>query len=261
MSFQFGTLNFTSRFADSYANLRVLPSFSGMEVDSLSPPGTDSRIFAGVTREATRLEYDVFLNARTQSAVEGMRDELISRLDPARGPQRMIIEESPAWCWQMVPVEVVDWQRLARTGMFLQLATSIAFESFGDASARQVTPVSQTLPSNATTALVAPVGNTRCWPTVEIQGTLTAAQSVNVEFPGFAVNVKGPLASTQVMRLDWDTMDFAVWNGSSKVRSLVPDMSHFDRPVLWPGATGNVRVWPSGGTLTRRTIFPNSRRQ
>src|SRR5699024_8638429 len=137
------------------------------------------------------------------------------------------------------------------------------FETYGDASQRRVDGDAITVSGSMPITLD---GNTRAWPTIEIESTMTADDDVTVTVnrtgrDDHVVKIQGPLASSQMMRLDYDTMEFAVWQGETKVASLVNRMDNLDRLDFRQLEATTVTVTFSGTATGTAVVYPNSRRQ
>lgn len=250
MSFTFGQFSFTDSLPTSFAIQREFPNMSGLGIESLEVPGMERRRFLQTDRPATTIVFDVILHADTAEELETRRDQLMTLLDPALGPQALVLDEHPDWYWTAAVSDEIVWEKLTWGCEYrgYRYRADIVFETYGDAASRHVgeggLPVVGEL-------VIPPQGNTRAWPTIELRGTLTAGQSVTLAIDShrdiFTVEVLGPLASGQVMRLDYDTMQFAVWQGTTKVASLVNRMSHLERPETHPTSSTTVSVGMPGG--------------
>lgn len=254
MSFQFGS--FDSDSLDLIATLNELPSLGGLQVEYLEAPGTDGVLLGGTTRTAVRFEFDVIIRGGSREDVVGKADALAAALDPMRGEQDLVIDAVPGWYWRSVASAQIDWSRLTwDPGLGYQLRAPVAFDAL-EAYGRPLVDESWQPNGNVTRGL----GNAVSYPTIEVEGQLTASQSVTLTVGAVDVTVQGPLASGQVMRLDYDRFEFARWNGAAKVASVVRGMSTLDRPELWPNQETPFAV-SSTGTITRCELFANSRRQ
>lgn len=101
-------------------------------------------------------------------------------------------------------------------------------------------------------------GHAPSYPTIEVKGTLSASQTVTVTVGAFSCKVTGPLTAAQTLRLNYDDFEFAVWNGATKVASLVPRMSNLDRLEFWPDTAYTVAV-ATTGTVSSVSVKANSR--
>lgn len=262
MSFMFGTLVFEEAFPTSCSMQRVFTTMSGLSIESLEIPGMERRRFLQTNRPRTRLEFDTILHAESVAQVEAYKQLLLTHLDPSRGPQRLTVDDEPGWFWEATVVEEQAWQKLtwkACNGGFRYQAP-LVFETFGDSAAREITQAPVAVPASTPTPLPT-LGNTRSWPRIEVRGTLSAAQSVTIQVgQGGAIHsvvVSGPLTASQVMVLDYDTMDFAIWNSAmtTKIASVVSRMSNHKRLESKPLVPATI------GSTHNLTVYPNSRRQ
>lgn len=256
MSFNYGS--FDSDSLDLIATLVTLPSLGGLQLETLEAPGTDGLVFGGVTRSSTRFVFDVILRGDSSADAIGRSDAVAAALDPAKGPQGLVVDALPGWSWSAILAEAIEWERLTwDTGTGFQLRANVTFEALEAYGRPEVDETWPGLPGGTVTRQL---GNARSYPTVEIEGALSVAQSVQVTVGAVDLTVTGPLLSGEVMRLDWDRFEFARWSGGTKVASLIRNMSTLDRPELWPGQETPFTV-SSTGTLTRADLIANSRRQ
>lgn len=263
MSFTFGQLRFTEHLPTSHAIQREFPNMSNLGVESLEVPGMERRRFLQTDRPFTGITFDVILHADTVAELEVTRDLFVTLLDPALGPQRLILDDHPDWYWTAAVSDEIVWEKLTWGCEYrgYRYRADVVFETYGDAAARRVDPLEVVL--SGTSVPLTPEGNTRAWPTFEIVGTMSAAQSVSLHLQVGDVTetliVEGPLTSSQRAVLDYDTMQFAVWQGTTKVASLVSRMSTLDRWVSHPLLPLHVRK--TGASTATVTARLNSRRQ
>src|SRR5699024_343135 len=265
VSFIFNQMDCDEMFPTSEALRFEWEHLSGLGVESLEVPGMERRRFLETDRPRTRIEYTIILHSPTEQGVEDALDQFMIHIDPSNGPQRLIDKDYPEW-YQMAAVsEEIIWERLtwdcATRGYRYQGV--VIFETYGDASQRRVDGDAITVSGNTPIDLD---GNTRAWPTIEIESSLTsrAVVTVRVRRTGrddHVVKINGPLASNQVMRLDYDTMEFAVWQGETKVASLVNRMDNLDRLDFRQLEATTVTVTFSGTATGTAVVYPNSRRQ
>lgn len=265
MSFIFNQMDFDEMFPTSEALRFEWEHLSGLGVESLEVPGMERRRFLETNRPRTKIEYTIILHSDTEQGAEDALDQFMIHIDPSNGPQRLIDKDYPEWYHMAAVSEEIVWKRLtwdcATRGYRYQGV--VIFETYGDASQRRVDGDAITV-SGATPITLD--GNTRAWPTIEIESTMTADDyaTVTVSRTGrndHVVRIQGPLESDQVMRLDYDTMEFAVWGGETKVASLVNRMSNLDRLDIRQLETTSIGVTFSGGASGNAVVYPNSRRQ
>lgn len=259
MSFTFGPFDFSSMPEGSYAIQREFPWVSGLSIESLEIPGMERRRFLETNRPATTIALDTIVRGDTEELVEEAKDTFETYLDPSLGPQQLIFDEKPEWYWEATVSGEVMWEKLywnCHSGYAYR--STVTFESYNDAAQRRVDEDVISIDGETTVELT---GNTRAWPTLELQGTLGAGDTVTIMVQRgsrdiFTVHVDGPLSSGQTMRLNYDEMQFAVWSGDTKVASLVNRMDNLDRLELRRLEANVVAV--SGATAV---IYPNSRKQ
>lgn len=246
MSFIFNQMDFDEMFPTSEALRFEWEHLSGLDVESLEVPGMERRRFLETDRPRTKIEYTVILHSDTEQGAEDALDQFMIHIDPASGPQRLIDKDYPEWYHMAAVSEEITWERLtwdcATRGY--RYRGKVVFETYGDASQRLVDEGSFEVDGEL---VIIPHGTTRSWPRWEFSERLSAGQSVKFTVspvlgaPRHEVTVAGPLDEGQTMVLDYDTMQFAVWEGTQKVASLVNRMSTLDRPELHP-ILGEVQV-------------------
>lgn len=258
MSFTFGEFDTDS--LGLIATLRELPSIDGLQLETLEAVGTDGRILGGTTRSGTRFVFDVVLEGSSPAEAIAKSDEVALALDPARGEQRLTLDALPGWQWAAILGATIRWQRVTwDAGAGYKLRADVAFDALG-AFGRPITEEAWQYLSPGNRTVKREKGNARSYPTVEIEGTLTASQKVTVTVGDVTVDVTGPLQEGEVMKLDWESFDFGRWRGPVKVASVVRAMSTLDRAELWPGEEAAFNV-STTGSVTRIALVANSRRQ
>lgn len=265
MSFAFGPFQFSSLPEGNFAIKREYPWVSGLSIESLEIPGMERRRFLETNRPATVAEFDVILRGDSEEAVETIKNNVEIYLDPSLGPQRLVLDEWDEWYWDATVSGEVVWERLfwdCHAGYAYR--ATITFESYNDAAQRRIDEDAG-IPITTGTS-VELQGNTRAWPTFEVEGSITSGGYAEITVaretqPDFTVRVDGPLTSGQVMRLNYDEMQFGVWDGETKVASLVNRMSTLERLEIRRLDLATASVGFSGSNTGTATIFPNSRRQ
>lgn len=258
MSFTFG--EFDSDSLGLIATLRELPSVDGLQIETLEAVGTDGRVLGGTTRSGASFTFDVVLSGSSPVEAAALRDAIALALDPARGEQRLTFDALPGWQFAGILAARIGWQRVtwdAQAGYKLRAdVTFDCLEAFGRPAAEEVwqylTPGTRTVKRE--------LGNARSYPTVEVEGALTAAQKMTVTVGDLVVDVSGPLQAGQVLRLDYDKFDFGRWVGPVKVASVVRGMSTLDRAEMWPDEDVTFKI-ATTGSVTRTALVANSRRQ
>ncbi|MFJ6532487.1 hypothetical protein [Microbacterium sp. NPDC091662] len=258
MSFTFG--DFDTDSLGLIATLRELPSVDGLQLETLEAVGTDGRVLGGTTRSGSSFTFDVILEGRSPEEAAAHREAIALALDPARGEQRLTFDAAPGWQWAGILSAAIRWQRVTwDAGAGYKLRADVTFDALEAFGRPVVDEVWQYL-TPGTRKVKRTKGNARSYPTVEVEGTLTAEQKVTVTVGDLVVDVSGPLQTGQVLRLDYDKFDFGRWVGPLKAASVVRGMSTLDRAEMWPGEEVTFKI-ATTGTLTRTALVANSRRQ
>ncbi|WP_197517362.1 phage tail family protein [Microbacterium karelineae] len=258
MSFTYGS--FTTDSLGLIATLTAWPSLAGLQLETLEAPGTDGLILGGATRSSTRFAFDVIVSGETPEDAATKRDSLVLALDPARGERQLQIDAMPGWQWRAIAAGGIDWERLTwDTGLGFQFRGEVAFEVLS-AYGRPTADETWSYAAPGSRQITRQEGNARSFPTVEIEGTLSSSETVTVRVGDVVTTIPGPLTSAQVLRLDYDTFDFARWNGSTKVASVVRPMTSLDRAELWPHEAATFAV-STTGTVSAVRLYANSRLQ
>lgn len=246
MSFTFGQFRFADALPTSFAIQRQFPNMSNLGVESLEVPGMERRRFLQTDRPFTGITFDVILHADSEEELETRRDQLMMLLDPALGPQSLVLDDHPDWYWTAAVSDEIVWEKLTWGCEYrgFRYQGDVTFETYGDAASRHVEAGGLEVSGELD---IPPQGTTRSWPRWEFSEPLLSDQSVHFTVspvlgaPQHEVYVEGPLNAGQTMVLDYDTMEFAVWQGTTKVASLVDRMSTLERPELHP-ILGEVQV-------------------
>lgn len=245
MSFTFGQFSFADFLPTSHAIQREFPNMSNLGVESLEVPGMERRRFLQTDRPFTGITFDVILHADSAEELETRRDQLMMLLDPALGPQTLVLDDHPDWYWTATVSDEIVWEKLTWGCEYrgYRYRADFVFETYGDAASRHAEDGEVSVSGSTQVQLE---GNTRSWPRWEFSESLGSDQSVTFTMSptldgSHTVEVQGPLSGGQTMVLDYDTMEFAVWQGTTKVASLVNRMSTLERPELHP-ILGEVQV-------------------
>lgn len=257
MSFTLGNFN-TDSMAGLTASLvswpmaPVSPSFDDL-------PAGDGALFYQSNLTKTTWTFNLQLDAASYGEVMNKADQLSAIFHPLKGLQAFSPEGATAWVWQAIASTGIQWQRdkvLWFPNGFCRLEGQVVLttpDPYGYAAQDEVF----TLASAGTLAINRQKGNIASWARLEFKGVLTASQSLNVA----QTAVSGPLGATQVMVLDYNTLDFGVWDAgmTTKLANIVQRMSSYDRIGLPVGAS-TLTASVTGGTFTQLTVRANSRR-
>lgn len=247
-----------------YAVLSAWPGMPEVQLHTVASPGRDGVFFADAALSSGEWTFDLTAVASSPEAVLAITDQVAHALNPRQGQQALRVDVAPGWTWSAVVSSLSSWSRVfwvpgseCRLSATVTLATP---DSYGYATPDEEWSWGQGASNLAGgVTLTREKGNADSFPTIEIGGVLSAAQSVTLSLDGQPVTVTGPLATGQVMRLDYADMDFGVWSAAGvKVRSLVPSMSSFTRLTLPVGES--TFAASSGGTLSSVKVQANSRR-
>lgn len=261
MSFIYGGSDSNS-LAGVTATLNEWPSLDGLSLITEETPGHDGRSFHGATREFSQFVFEVIISGATSEEVAQRRDNFIGMIDPSRGPRPLVVEFDTLWQWQDVMVsESISWERFGwQLGSGFNLRGEVTFETVGLPDAREVTP--QSVPFTGTTLFTLSRGNTASYPKLTFPAkNATGQPPFVVNIGAFTVEVKAGIAAGLRASMDWETFEFYLLNASgSRVASLVPFMSHYQRPMLVQGAPTSISVTKSGAGVAGVVLYPNNRR-
>lgn len=259
MSFTLGGVN-TDSLAGVTAILQEWPSLGGLSVDSTDIPGRDGRFFGGVTRNVSRFSFDVFIEGQSPAETLERRAAFLGLLDPSRGPRSLVLDVDTGWKWpEVLASDSIEWGRFTwARGIGYTLRATVVLETQGEPSAREVDPLEVAVAPTAEFTMA--TGNTSAYPRVVFPAESSKGDAAwVVKVGGFSIEVEAGFAAGHSVELDWAQMMFSELDGAGdRVRSLVPRMSRFDRPVLSPGESVTVSVTPAPTGGAR--FFPNVRR-
>lgn len=249
MSFEFGDFD-TAAHSGIVATLKAWPAprLKPETVDAL-----DGAFYARTGLGPLELSFDVRLSATTPAAVHALRDQLLAACAPHRGLLALRVETGDDWLWWATPSAVSDFTRgLWINGLECQLRGELTFlapDGFAWASP------DDTGTGASPVTITRTKGNLPSYPTITIEGTFSA---VAVEVGAVEVNVDLPLTAGQRLVLDYQAMDFGIWDGVAKIAHAAPGMDNFTRPLLPLGDTV-VTATATGGAVTSLTVKSNSR--
>lgn len=229
----------------------------GLSLESVERAG-DGRFHAGGSLDSANFTFRIRLEAPTPAAVLALADELSATCHPSRGLQTLRIDVAPGWAWGAAVSGEIPWTRGAwDPGAKCQLHGRATFTcpdpyAYADPDETWLRTSAGALDVRRTR------GNAPSYPTLELRGALTASQSVTLDIAGVQLVITGPLDAAEVLRLDYQTMDFGRWQGPTKVASVVPQMSTYTRPELPMGASSVAAS--TTGQLTQVRVAANSRR-
>ncbi|WP_282824217.1 hypothetical protein [Gulosibacter sediminis] len=253
MSFIYGGVD-TETLPGVDAGVVEWPSLYGLEVDEIDSVGIFARIVGGVSRSRTQFVFEVEISGATIEEALERADVFAELVDPARGVRDLDPHGSGEWVWPdaILSGEII-WEG---HGRFVKGRAIFEAAPFGKPAVDE----SWQRSGAGSLTFTRSMGNTSALPTVEIRGTLSAAQTVTVTVGSYTNTIRGPLTSAQVMRLDFENFEFAVWAGTTKVASLVPRMSELDPLELWTKTAYTLSV-ASTGTVSQVLVKANSRKQ
>jgi hypothetical protein len=241
------------------ANLIEWRSLSGLGLDTVSSPGVDGWIVAGSSQSTATFNGAVIVKGSTPLEAVERASRFAAFVDPKRGPGILNptgLDGAPVYRDAVCQGEL-EWKRLTwDDGNGYQMSCKVTFEC--DPHGRPAADPSFSRSGAGALAFTVEAGDTACYPTIELKGTLSSTQTVTLTLGGYSCTITGPLTSAQTMRLDFESFEFARWSGASKVASLVTKMSSLDRLELWPDTAYSLVV-ATTGTLSNVTVKPNSR--
>ncbi|MHC6175474.1 hypothetical protein [Glutamicibacter sp. X7] len=250
MSFVFGGVN-SGSLAGVTATLTAWPSLGGLALDAVDLP-RGGRFFAQIRQTHSTFVFDVIIQGPTPTETAMRRDNFVGMIDPSVGPRDLVVETDQDWKFPDVVVSgQVDWSRMGwQRDIGFTFRAEVTFETTSKPHAVEVAPEVSAFVDNVT--FTPTRGNTSCFPRVEFP----AGEETLVKIGTWQVVVAKPRTASGTAVLDYSTWDFYIHDGSgNKVESLVPHMSHFDRPVLRQGVP--VVVSCAGAPTGTRRLYPN----
>lgn len=253
--FTFGT--YTASPPSVVAVLDQWTTLPGLSVDTVERAG-DGQFYAGGKLDPTQLSFNVRLQADTPGAVLTLADKLGGACHPSHGLQTLRINVLPGWAWGAAVAAEIPWTRGAwHPGARCQLLGKLVFTcpdpyAYADPDETWLRTGPGAL--HATRRL----GNTPSRPTLELRGNLSPSHTITLNIAGTPLTVTGPLPPSQVLRLDYRSMDFGRWQGTTKIASALPQMSTYTRPALPVGPFTITAA--TTGVLTELRVNANSRR-
>ncbi|MDO5533235.1 MAG: hypothetical protein Q4F65_01100 [Propionibacteriaceae bacterium] len=250
MSFTFGTFN-TAEVEGITATLKAWP---GPALKPETVELLDGAFYARTGHGPVVFDFDVRLAAATPAAVLALRDRLVAGVAPEVGLQALVPEAGEGWVWWAATSQVSEFTRgLWINGVECQLAGTVSFlvpDGVGWANPDDTA-------SGSTSATITRTrGTWRSFPKLTVQG---AFGGVRITAGSYALTVTVPVAAGQRLELDFQAMDFGVWQGTTKVAHAAPGMSRFDRLALPLGAT-TITAAATSGSVSSLTVAANSRR-
>lgn len=258
MSFTYGGVHVDSLGGDICATPVEYPSQGGLEVDTLSTPGRDGRYYGGTRREAKSFEFEVTITGQTQAEAAEVRDDLMALIDPARGPQSLILDDMAEWMYTGATLSAeIGWEKHGwgspdRKTIY---QGTVQFETAEDPTAREIDPTE--ISFTGSTSYTHGTGTTSSFPRLEVRASGNGQVS-SVTVGDVTVGLDGnQFEEDQVLVFDWENMRFSLYSpGGAKIASLVNRMDNFDRPVFQMGETYGVSTSPSRSAW----LYPNARR-
>lgn len=255
--FKFGGFD-TANVDGLSAVLKVWPGLGEVTTDVVTSAGHDGVFYAGASLAPTRFGFNLYARGVDPADVLGVAETVSGALAPHGGLRDLEIDVAPGWVWRVNTDSPIDWAR----GKWVPGHECYLFAEVEFLAAD---PYGYALPGESwqwetvgSRSVTRAKGNVDSFPTVEIEGALTGSQSVTITVAGRQVKVDGPLTSGRVLRLDYQNADFGIWNGATKVSSVVKRMSSFDMLTL-PAGSSTVAV-STTGSVTNVRVDANSRR-
>lgn len=260
MSFIYGGVS-TATLEGVTTSLQEHHSLGGLTVETVKAPGVDGEQLAATSRDRTEWQFVVLVEGASPGQALERAAQFAAFIDPERGAQTLNptgIVEPTAWHYpDAIAAGPIDWARHTwDNGNGYQLRGKLSMTS--SPHARPDVDEHWALSSAGTVAVRRTLGGASSYPTLTLRGTLASGDTATITVGDWQLVIQGPLTASQVAKLDYENFDFAIWDGSTKVASLVPRMSQLDRLKLWPGIDYSVDV-ATTGTLTQLRVDPNTR--
>lgn len=257
MSFTYGGID-TADLDGVTATLTVWPSLGGQTVETTEITGADGTVYGGQSRSSVTFTFEVDITGDTPAQVFDRRDHFIGVIDPSRGPRDLIVERESDWVYPNVLASTdIEWERIVwRDGLGLILRGSVEFRTVREAAAREIEPAAYD--ATGSVEFNATRGNTVSYPTMMLQ----SGGDLRVRINDFVLRLNDtPDGLTAA--LDYDDFRFDLLNtAGDRVQSLVPHMSHYERPRIYPGerVTAEVDDLSDPDREISFVLFPNARR-
>ncbi len=250
MSFTFGAFD-TAEEAGITATLKAWP---GPALKPETVELLDGAFYARTGHAPAVFSFDVLLSALTPAAVLALRDRLVAGVSPELGLQALVPEAGEGWVWWAATSHVSEFTRgLWIKGVECQLRAEVSFlvpDGVGWANP------DDTAAGSTSATITRTRGTWHSFPKLTLQG---AFGGVRITAGAYVLDVAVPVTAGQRLELDFQTMDFGVWQGTTKVAHAAPGMSRFDRLALPLGAT-TITAAATSGSVSSLTVAANSRR-
>ena len=223
-------------------------------------PGRDGQLWLRGRQKAREFDVAVVARAASRAALAALLDATAAWL-AGRGPVRLVFdEELPDRGWTARLATGLSWE-LAKAS--LRVRCDIGFVA-DDPHAYALVDDVATLTAPGTVARAK--GNAPSEPVIEVAGALTASQTVTLDLWGKPLQISGPLAAGQKIRLDFrEGLHSVVDASGDPVRLLTGQLSSSARRTVFardraicPAGGGPVS-WTTTGAVSQVRVECNSR--
>ncbi len=211
MSFKLGAFD-TDSIEGFKAILKAWPALP-VEVQLDDLPAGDGALYYQTTMTSTEWTFRLELTGSDVHDVLAKADSISRALNPLLGGLLPFTPNAAdGWEWQGVLSSAIEWERDSVLWFSDQGVSRLA----GEATVTTPNPYGYAPVSRAETAapgalVLEAEGNTSYYPTVEFEGVLSSTQALIVND---AVEISGPLIEGQILVLDFNSLDFAVYQQS-----------------------------------------------
>jgi len=244
--------------------VRCLPQhgqfFSPTDDTTAAIPGRDGQLWLRSRQKAREFDVTVVARAASRAALVALLDTATAWL-AGRGPVRLVFdEELPDRGWTARLATGLSWEGAQAS---LRVRCDIGFVA-DDPHAYALVDDVATLTAPGLVARAK--GNSPSEPVIEVTGALTASQAVTLNLWGTPLQITGPVASGQRIRLDFhDGLHAVVDAAGNPVKLLTGQLSSSARRIVFardraicPAGGGPVS-WTTTGTVAQVRVECNSR--
>ncbi len=189
---------------------------------------------------------------KTLAGLLALKDSLVDWLNPSRGVCELTLDTEPGRIYYARLNDGVSFEKVVRRTATFDVPF-LCPDPYAYAEEDEVYTL------NADGTVTRTLGNVDSHPVYEIHGTLSdSSQALTFMVDGSSVTVCGPLAATETMYIDTDSMTAWIETAAGVVRNALANISDLNFPYLAVGEN-TVTMRSDGGTFTSLKIYAKSR--